>query len=64
MELKKLITRSLPDALRGMEVGQTCIAPDECTTSYVKRACTELKDEGYLFTTSTRSGVQTVTRLR
>lgn len=62
--LKKLKTQSLPDALMAMNVGETCIAPDECKTAYVKRACSELKDKGYLFTTSTRAGVQTVTRLR
>lgn len=64
MELKKLKTQSLPDALKAMSVGETCIAPDECTTTYVKRACYDLKGKGYLFTTSTKTGVQTVTRLK
>lgn len=64
MELKKLKTQSLPDALKAMNVGETCIAPDECTPTYVKRACCELKEQGYLFQTSTRSGVQTITRLK
>ena len=64
MKLKKLVTQSLPDALKSMDIGQTCIAPDECTPAYVKRACTELKRKGYLFATSTKSGVQTVTRLK
>lgn len=64
MELKKLITQSLPDALKAMAIGETRIAPDECTPAYVKRACCGLKDEGFLFTTSRKSGVQTITRLR
>lgn len=64
MEFKKLKTQSLPDALSAMNVGETCIAPDECTTAYVKRACCDLKKKGYLFTTSTKAGVQTVTRLK
>lgn len=64
MELKKLKTSSLADALKEMKVGETCISPDDCTPAYVKSACTELKAQGYLFTTSTRIGVQTVTRLK
>lgn len=64
MEFKKLKTLSLPDALKEMEIGETRISPDECSRAYVKRACTELKDEGFLFVTSTKTGVQTVTRLQ
>lgn len=64
MELKKLKTQSLPDALMAMHVGDTCIAPDKCSPGYVKRTCTELKEKGYIFTTSTKTGVQTVTRLQ
>lgn len=64
LKLKKLKTKSLPDALMAMQVGETCLSPDECTPAYVKRACTELKDRGYLFTTSRAAGVQTVTRLK
>lgn len=64
MELKKLKTASLADALKEMQVGETCIAPDDCTPTYVKATCTELKSQGYLFTTSTKIGVQTVTRLK
>ena len=44
MELKKLKTQSLVDALKSMNVGETCIAPDECTPTYVKKACSELKE--------------------
>lgn len=64
MELKKLKTQSLCDALREMKVGETCIAPDGCSVAHVKRTCSELKAEGYLFATSQRAGVQTVTRLK
>ena len=64
MALKKLKTQTLPDALTSMNVGETCIAPDECSPAYVKRACSELKEKGYLFTTSTKAGVQTITRLK
>lgn len=64
MELKKLKTQSLPDALMAMSIGETCISPDECTPTYVKKACSELKEKGYLYVTSTKSGVQTVTRLK
>lgn len=62
--MKKLITQSLSDALKGMSVGETRISPDECTPAYVKKACSELKKKGYLFSTSTKGGTQTVTRLK
>ena len=64
MEIKKLKTASLADALKGMTVGETCVAPDGYQPKYVKRACCELKEKGYLFTTSTKTGVQTITRLK
>lgn len=64
MELKKLIVGSLADALRKMTVGETCIAPDECKSTTVIKTCACLKNEGYLFQTSKRTGVQTVTRLK
>lgn len=64
MEFKKLKTQSLPDALKEMKVGETCLAPDECTPRYVTRMCSELKEEGYLFQTSTKTGAQTITRLK
>ena len=64
MELKKLKTASLADALKEMKVGETCLSPDECTPKTVSKTCVELKRQGYLFLTSTRTGVQTVTRLK
>lgn len=63
MEIKKLKTQSLPDALMAMKVGETCIAPDECKAAYVRRACNSLKEQGYVFATTHKSGVQTITRL-
>lgn len=62
--IKKLITQSLPEALMSMSVGETCIAPDTCGVSTVRKTCTELKAKGYIFQTTTRTGVQTVTRLK
>lgn len=64
MELKKLKTSSLADALKGMKIGETCLSPDECTPKTVIKTCVELKSQGYIFQTSTRTGVQTVTRLK
>lgn len=64
MGLKKLKTQSLPEALMAMSIGETCISPDECSPAYVKRACSELKADGYLYQTSRRLGVQTITRLK
>lgn len=64
MKLKKIKTLSFPDALKAMRIGETCIAPDECTRGYVKRMCSGLKDEGYIFVTSTRVGEMTITRLK
>lgn len=64
MKLKKLKTSSLADALKGMEIGETCLSPDECTPKTVIKTCAELKSQGYIFQTSTRTGVQTVTRLK
>lgn len=62
--IKKLKTQSLFDLLKLMKVGETCISPDECTPDYVKRACSSLKNDGYVFSTSMRTGVQTITRLK
>lgn len=64
MELKKLTVQSLPEALRAMSIGETCVAPDDCGIRYVKKTCSELKEEGLLFVTSTKTGVQTITRLK
>lgn len=64
MEIKKLKVASLPAALKEMSVGETCIAPDGIQPRTVIKTCVELKAEGYLFQTSTRAGMQTITRLK
>lgn len=64
MELKKLVTASLADALKEMKVGETCIAPDGSVPATVIKTCSDLKKEGYAFTTSRKTGTQTVTRLK
>lgn len=55
---------TLTSALRAMEVGQTQFAPKGRSRSTIKRTCTLLAKEGYVFTTSTRLGEQTITRLK
>lgn len=64
MDLKILKTATLSDALSGMKVGETAIAPAGYKPETVRKTCTEMKDRGYLFQTSTRAGVQTITRLK
>lgn len=64
MEIKKLKTASLADALMEMNVGETCIAPDGYAPQTVIKTCCELKEKNYLFQTSRRAGVQIVTRLK
>lgn len=63
--MRKLVIRSLTDELRDMAIGETCIAPDECSVRYVRLACSMLRrKEGYEFLTSTSIGQTTVTRLK
>lgn len=64
MEIKTLKTSTLSDALTDMKIGETAIAPEGYKPETVRKTCTELKSKGYLFTTTMRAGVQTVTRLR
>ena len=64
MELRKLVSLTLTDQLRGMEVGETCLSPDNTTAATVRRLCAALRAEGLMFSTSTRTGKQTVTRLQ
>lgn len=64
MELKKLITQTLHEALASMEIGEMRIAPDTTTPGSVKRACTEMKAKGYLFTTTTKPGKMIITRMK
>lgn len=64
MGIKKLITASLADALKKMDVGETCYAPDGYSEKNVRKECALLKKEGFIFLTSITTGTQTVTRLK
>lgn len=64
MEIKKLKVGSLYDALREMKVGEIRLKPDGRSMYTVKKTCSELKSEGYLFATTTKSGMQTIIRLK
>ncbi len=67
MELKRLQTSSLADALRAMAVGETCLAPVGYNKKGVAKTCCELKREGYLYITSCKTGdlgEQVITRLK
>jgi hypothetical protein len=63
-KLKKLKTFTLAEAMKQMEVGETCLAPDDYSPLNIKTECTRLAKQGYLFTSSKRLGPQTITRLR
>ncbi len=63
-EIKKLKTATLADALAEMEVGESRYAPDGYSAYTVRKTCTEMKERGYIFQTSLKTGVQTVTRLK
>lgn len=60
----KLTTISLEDALKGIAVGQTCMAPDGYNRTTIKVKCSDLKTQGYEYATFIRNGVQYVTRLK
>lgn len=64
MDIKTLKTATLSDALTDMKIGETAIAPNGYKPETVRKTCTDLKGKGYLFTTTMRAGVQTVTRLK
>lgn len=64
MDIKTLKTATLSDALAEMKIGETAIAPAGYTLKTVRKTCSELKEKGFLFATTTRAGVQTVTRLK
>ena len=64
MKLKKLKPQSLGEALRDMAVGETCVAPDGYTVQTVRKTVHDINATGkYVFISSLRSGVQTITRL-
>lgn len=60
--MRKLECSTLLSALKGMKVGETCIAPDGYNPRSVIYTCSSLRKEGYVFTTSQRGGEQTITR--
>lgn len=67
MELKRLQTATLADALKAMAVGETCLAPEGYEKKGVAKTCSELKREGYIFVTTTKTGEikeQAITRLK
>ncbi len=67
MELKRLRTASLSDALKQMTIGETCLAPEGYDKRGVAKTCSELKREGYIFVTTTKTGgmnEQVITRLK
>ena len=64
MEFRKLIAQSLQEALMGMKVGETCIAPDGYAPQTIIKTCCELRESDMLFSTSTKTGIQTITRLK
>lgn len=64
MEIKTLRTATLADALTEMKIGETAFAPVGYKPKTVMVECNKLKEKGYLYTTSKRAGVQTITRLK
>lgn len=62
--MRKLQCTTLTQALKGMKVNETCIAPDGYNPFTVLKACSELNRQGYIYRTSTSTGVQTITRLK
>lgn len=68
MEFERLKAQKRPtlhDALVGMEVGKTCLAPSDFELEALKRACSRIKrKEGLVFIISTKTGEITITRLK
>lgn len=67
MELKRLRTATLSDALKQMAIGETCLPPEGYNRMTVVKTCSELKSEGYVFVTTTKTGEmneQVITRLK
>ncbi|MBD5195183.1 MAG: hypothetical protein HDS84_01150 [Bacteroidales bacterium] len=64
MEIKTLKTATLSEALTGMKIGETAIAPVGYKPKTVIKTCSELREKGFLFNTSMRGGKQTITRLK
>ena len=64
MEIKRLKTASLSDALMQMSVGETRLAPEGYSHRTVIKTCCELKEKGYVFSTTTKTGEQVITRIK
>lgn len=62
--MRKLKCSTLAEALKEMEINETCIAPDGYNPFTITKACSELNKQGYTFRTSTATGQQTITRLK
>lgn len=63
-QFRQLVVASLEKALKEMSVGETCIAPKGVSLYSVRRGCSTLKNQGYLFSTATKEGVQIITRIK
>lgn len=64
--IRKLKTATLAETLAEMEVGEICDMPDGYGQKTVKVVCSNMKHQGYLFTTRTlpELGRQIIIRLR
>lgn len=65
MNFRKLEVQTLPEMLSGIKVGETVVAPEDRSRNSIKAAISRLMSRtDMVFTSSTRTGVLTVTRLR
>lgn len=66
MDIKRLQTATLADALKTMRVGETCLPPKGYDRLTVCKTCSRLRHEGYTFVTTTKTGdgQQVITRLK
>ena len=61
--LRPLERGSLRDALRRMAVGESALKPEGSSDRATVVACSGLRKEGYVFSTSKRTGELVITRL-
>ena len=47
-----------------MSVGETRLAPEGYNNKTVIKTCCELKEKGYVFSTTTKTGEQVITRIK
>lgn len=64
MEYRKLIATTLPEALKTVGVGETVLGPDGYCRRSVTKTCSQLKANGYLFTTRVKGEELFITRLK